>query len=116
LDIETAAPAILAATRIARNLVVYVAGLGATDPFLSEGLPAPAAPFFRTLLQPSVLINSQPLTVSFSGLVPGFVGLYQINAVLPKDVPFNFEIIVEVGNHRSQPFQWDRIFSPGRGR
>jgi uncharacterized protein (TIGR03437 family) len=106
LGIETATPVIVGATRGAGALVIYLTGLGATDPPLREGLPAPAAPFLATRVQPSVFAAGQPVTVFFSGLVPGLVGLYQINALLPTDVPPCYEIVVEAAGRRSPPFQF----------
>ncbi len=106
LGIETATPVIVGATRGAGALVIYLTGLGATDPPLREGLPAPAAPFLATLVRPSVFAAGQAATVFFSGLVPGLVGLYQINALLPTDVPPSFEIVVEAAGRRSPPFQF----------
>jgi uncharacterized protein (TIGR03437 family) len=35
------------------------------------------------MAMPVVTIGGVPATVSFSGLAPGFVGLYQINAQVP---------------------------------
>jgi uncharacterized protein (TIGR03437 family) len=35
---------------------------------------------------PQVLVGNTPATVTFSGLAPGFVGLYQVNAQLPIGV------------------------------
>jgi uncharacterized protein len=105
LDVETATPAIVGATRAGGAIVVYVTGLGATNAALGEGLPAPAAPLVSTIVQPSISIGGQPATVFFSGLVPGYVGLYQINALLPGDVPARFTIVVGAGGRSSQPFQ-----------
>ena len=106
LPIETAAPAIVGATHTAGGLVIYLTGLGVTDPPLQEGLPAPATTLLRTIVQPSVFVGGQPATVFFSGLTPGFVGLYQVNVLLPGDAPPSFEIIVEAAGHRSQPFEF----------
>jgi uncharacterized protein (TIGR03437 family) len=108
LPIETASPAIVGATRTEGTLVIYVTGLGATDPPLREGLPAPASTLLRTVVQPLVMVNGEPATVLFSGLTPGLVGLYQINAQLPADAPSSFEIIVEAAGRRSQPFQFQQ--------
>src|SRR5262249_60051778 len=83
LRLESAVPAIVAATRTADALVIYATGLGATDPSLREGLAAPTTMLLRTTVQPSVWTAGQPATVFFSGLVPGMVGLYQINVLLP---------------------------------
>jgi uncharacterized protein (TIGR03437 family) len=108
VPIETASPAIVGATRTEGTLVVYVTGLGATDPPLREGLPAPASTLLRTVVQPLVSVDGEPATVLFSGLTPDLVGLYQINAQLPADAPSSFEIIVEAAGRRSQPFQFQQ--------
>jgi uncharacterized protein (TIGR03437 family) len=36
-----------------------------------------------------VLVAKRPGTVLFSGLAPGFPGLYQINVTLPTGLPFS---------------------------
>jgi len=104
LRIESAAPAIVAATRTADALVIYATGLGATDPALGEGLAAPATGQVRTAIQPSVSVAGQPATVFFSGLAPGLVGLYQINVLLPAGLPAGFDIVIEAAGRRSQSF------------
>jgi uncharacterized protein len=106
LPIETAAPAIVGATRTPDVLVIYLTGLGITDPPLQEGLAAPATTLLHTVVQPSVFVGGQPATVFFSGLTPGLVGLYQINVLLPSDAPPSLEIMVEAAGHRSQPFEF----------
>jgi uncharacterized protein (TIGR03437 family) len=35
-----------------------------------------------------VLVGGEQCSVLFSGLAPGFVGLYQLNLTLPPDLPF----------------------------
>ncbi len=65
-------------------LEIYGTGLGPTEPFVAAGNPAPASPLARTLVTPEVLIGNSPATVVFSGLTPGFAGLYQVNAVVPS--------------------------------
>ena len=57
---------------------IYATGLGPTDPPIIAGqAPAAQSP---TLIKPVVLIGGVAADVLFSGLAPGFVGLYQINA------------------------------------
>lgn len=53
---------------------------GPPDGTLASGTPA-------TLLTPRVLINGFDSPVSYSGLAPGLVGVWQINAVVPANVP-----------------------------
>ena len=40
-----------------------------------------------TTTAPTMTIGSVPATVSFSGLAPGFVGLYQVNVQVPENAP-----------------------------
>jgi uncharacterized protein (TIGR03437 family) len=59
-------------------LVIFCTGLG---PLQS------AAPGAETIYVPQVSMAGLPATVTFSGLAPGFVGLYQINAQAPAGLP-----------------------------
>ena len=44
---------------------------------------APASPLVPTRVTPTVTIGGVSALVSFSGLTPGFAGLYQVNAQVP---------------------------------
>ena len=68
-------------------LTIYCTGLGSvTDPPAS-GTPALGDPLSHTRVVPAVTIGGIPATVSFSGLAPGFVGLYQVNVEVPANAP-----------------------------
>jgi uncharacterized protein (TIGR03437 family) len=71
------------------TLILYVTGLGATSPAVSDGGAAPSAEPLAAVNQ-NVFVsildyagNYQPATVTFKGLTPNAVGLYQINFVVP---------------------------------
>jgi len=68
---------------------VYATGLGPTDPAVATGEPGPANPPARlvgsTSLQAS--IGGVPAAIQFAGLAPSFVGLYQVNVVVPGGAP-----------------------------
>ncbi|MBI2815557.1 MAG: hypothetical protein HYX72_01315 [Acidobacteria bacterium] len=51
-----------------------------------EAAPASGNPLVLTNVQPTVTIGGQPARVLFSGMAPGFVGLWQINAEVPQNV------------------------------
>jgi uncharacterized protein (TIGR03437 family) len=40
-----------------------------------------------TAVLPTATIGGQPAVVLFSGLAPGFVGLYQVNVTVPANAP-----------------------------
>jgi uncharacterized protein (TIGR03437 family) len=65
-------------------IVLYLVGMGATDPSVATGQQAPLAP---VVAQPTVIVSGQPVTIHYAGLTPGGIGLYQINAQLPADLP-----------------------------
>ncbi len=69
-------------------LVLFGTGLGAVQPPVSSGQPAPGSPrLAQTVNAPLVNIGGIPAPVTFSGLAPGFVGLYQVNVQVPMEVP-----------------------------
>jgi uncharacterized protein (TIGR03437 family) len=69
---------------VGETVVIYCTGLGAVNPPVSDGAPGPASPPLSTTANPvTVMINGLNAPVSFSGLAPGFPGLYQVNAVVP---------------------------------
>ena len=67
---------------------IYATGGGDTTPALMPGEAAPASgnPLVLTNVQPTVTIGGQSAQVLFSGMAPGFVGLWQINAQIPQSV------------------------------
>ena len=67
-------------------LVLYVTGLGPLNMNLTDGFGAPTSPPFAETIDPfQVIVNGEDCNVFFSGLAPGFVGLYQINFYVPQD-------------------------------
>jgi uncharacterized protein (TIGR03437 family) len=64
-------------------LIMYLVGMGATNPSVPSGAETPYPPLHNATVQPTVTVGSQPATVAFAGLSPYFVGLYQINFQVP---------------------------------
>jgi hypothetical protein len=77
-------------------LVICCTGLGAVSSPVANGAAAVAAPLGQTAL-PNVTIGHKPAHVLFSGLSPGFVGLYQINLRVPSGVTPGDEVPVVIG-------------------
>jgi uncharacterized protein (TIGR03437 family) len=66
------------------TIELFCTGLGTVNPSVIDG----AAPdqLTNTSATPQVMIGGQSARVMFSGLAPGFAGLYQVNAVVPPSV------------------------------
>ncbi|MGH9783013.1 MAG: hypothetical protein ACRD88_02410, partial [Terriglobia bacterium] len=65
---------------------IYATGLGRVSPAVASGRAGSAQALSRTLAQVSVTMNGVSAPVNFSGLAPGFVGVYQVNAQVPPGV------------------------------
>jgi uncharacterized protein (TIGR03437 family) len=78
------------------RLIIYLTGLGKTNPAIEAGVPAPADPPIFSLAEPVVTLGGTTLPVSFAGLSPGQVGVYQINVDVPVTVPTGVEIPLSI--------------------
>ena len=65
---------------------IYCTGLGPVTHQPPTGAPSPTSPLAETTTQPDVTFGGMKAYVLFSGLAPGYVGLYQVNAVVPLAV------------------------------
>ena len=72
--------------RIGSVLQVYATGLGESSPPVATGLAAPRDPLSTHFNPLQVTIDGKPASVIFSGRAPDFVGLDQVNVVIPAGV------------------------------
>jgi uncharacterized protein (TIGR03437 family) len=75
--------------QIGETVAVYLTGLGAVIPGVADGRAAPSNPPSITSATPLVFLldgsgNYLQAQVTFSGLAPGYAGLYQIDFVIPS--------------------------------
>jgi uncharacterized protein (TIGR03437 family) len=86
-------------------LVIYCAGLGVTDQPVVDGAASPVSPLAQTKVPVTATIGGQPAPVSFAGLTPGLVGLYQVNAQVPAGTPTGdtVPLILSVAGQTSPP-------------
>jgi uncharacterized protein (TIGR03437 family) len=63
----------------------------------ASGDPAPTSVYANTTVAPTVTIGGQNAQVTFSGLTPGSLSLYQVNAVVPQTGPGLQTITVSIG-------------------
>ena len=65
---------------------VVVTGLGAVTPAVEAGEADLGDPLSNADLDVTVTVGGVPAAAFFAGLAPGFTGLYQVNAILPRGV------------------------------
>ena len=69
-------------------------GMGATDPPVASGATAPSDAMATTVIPPIVTIGGQQADIVFSALMPGAVGLYQIELTVPGGLPSGDQPVV----------------------
>jgi uncharacterized protein (TIGR03437 family) len=67
-------------------LQVYSNGLGIVTNTPPTGAAAKSSPLSYVINYPTATIGGVPAPVSFAGLAPGYVGLYQVNVQVPQGV------------------------------
>jgi beta-glucosidase len=75
-------------------ILIYCTGLGPVTNQPETGAAAPSNPLAVTTTLPAVTIGGVPAQVLFSGLAPGSVGEYQVNALVPSNTPTGDAILV----------------------
>jgi uncharacterized protein (TIGR03437 family) len=80
---------------------IYANGLGPVGNQPASGATSPGGDALAQAVNPtaiSVTIGDRPAQVSFAGLAPGYVALYQLNVVIPSDAPSGVQPLVITGN------------------
>jgi uncharacterized protein (TIGR03437 family) len=82
------------------TVLIFLTGMGSVTPPVADGTAGGANPLSTTDATPTVLIASEKSTVLFSGLAPGFPGLYQMNVTLPPFFPATglLPLAIQTGN------------------
>ena len=83
------------------TVLIYCTGLGVVHSPPADGAAASGQ---TTIATPVVTIGGISGAVPFSGLAPGFVGLNQVNVVIPQVVPSgNQPVVLKMGSAASPP-------------
>ncbi|MBI2819671.1 MAG: hypothetical protein HYX73_06810 [Acidobacteria bacterium] len=90
-----------APARSGEELVMYASGLGAVEPAVVSGETAPFSPLARTPVSPVIRVGGVATETRFSGLAPGFVGLYQVKFVVPQGVAGTATVSLEMNGVES---------------
>jgi uncharacterized protein (TIGR03437 family) len=86
-----------------QTIVLYVNGMGPVDHQPPSGEPTPAPPPLANTVLPTVTIGNIAAHVDFSGLSPGWVGLYQVNVHVPQNAATGPQpIVVSIGGVASK--------------
>ncbi len=63
---------------------------------MEAGVPAPYDPLAWVVIEPTVTLGGVRLVVEYAGLAPGQIGVYQINAMVPGNVPLGMDIPLSI--------------------
>jgi adhesin/invasin len=83
--------------RPGQYVVAYLTGQGLVDPPVATGDVAPASPFSMPVALVQIKIGGFPCDIPFAGMAPGFVGLMQMNVLIPDVPPGEQSFDVSVG-------------------
>jgi uncharacterized protein (TIGR03437 family) len=84
-------------------LAIFCTGLGPVSNQPATGVAASSNPLSFTSTLPTVTIGGASAQVTYSGLAPGFAGLYQVNVVVPAGAPAGagVNVILSIGGVQS---------------
>jgi uncharacterized protein (TIGR03437 family) len=86
------------------TITLYGTGFGPVDGQIAAGEAASTQPPLNTTTTPVITIGGATADVQFSGLAPGFAGLYQLNVTIPANAPTGLqEVVATVGGVSSTP-------------
>jgi len=98
--------------QIGETVVVYVTGLGDVSPGVADGVPASGVS--NTTNTIIALVGGVSAPVTFSGLTPGFPGLYQVNIQIPTGVSAGDNALA-IGNNDGSSYTVESLISIGSG-
>jgi uncharacterized protein (TIGR03437 family) len=77
---------------------VYATGLGAVAPAVASGTPTPSSPLSTTVAPVTAYVGGRSANVTFAGLAPGLIGVYQVNLIVPLSAPSGTNRLVLYAN------------------
>jgi uncharacterized protein (TIGR03437 family) len=88
------------AARRGQSVSIFANGLGPVTNQPLSGATSPESPLAQSVSQSAIAatIGDRPAEVTFSGLAPGYVALYQLNVVIPTDAAAGVQPLVITGN------------------
>ncbi len=88
--------------KVGSTIIAYLSGSGTVSPPVADGAPAPDDTLVYLNSGTSATIGSSTAQVAFAGLAPGFVGLVQMNIVVPSGLATgSYPLTVTIGSDTS---------------
>lgn len=103
IALAAAQPEIFAITRSGNSATIWATGLGAVNNAPATGAAASNQPLSTTVQNPVVTIAGTTVPVTFSGLAPGYAGLYQINVTVSEGT--SGDVVLSIAGAQSRPFR-----------
>jgi uncharacterized protein (TIGR03437 family) len=89
---------------LGETVAVYLSGLGATLPAVTEGTQSPSSPLANTIQTIYATVSGTTATVAYAGLAPYLAGVYQVNVTIPTTVSTG-DNVIEIGGPDSDNYQ-----------
>jgi uncharacterized protein (TIGR03437 family) len=88
--------------KVGSTIIAYLSGSGSVSPAVADGAIAPIGTLVYANAASSASIGSSTAQVAFAGLAPGFVGLVQVNIVVPSGLATGtYPLTVTIGSETS---------------
>ena len=88
--------------KVGSTIIAYLSGSGTVSPAVADGAAAPTNTLVYLNSGSSATIGSATAQVAFAGLAPGFVGLVQVNIVVPSGLTTGtYPLTVTIGSETS---------------
>jgi len=78
-------------------VTAYLTGQGTLDVPIPTGSAAPQDPPIGALATVSATVGGQNTEVTFAGMTPGLVGVFQVNLRIPALAPGDYPLAIGVG-------------------
>jgi uncharacterized protein (TIGR03437 family) len=79
------------------TISLFVTGLGTVNPAVPTGTQASTTTLSNTTAKVTAAIGGSSAQVDFAGLAPGFVGLYQVNIIVPQMSAGDYPLTISIG-------------------
>ncbi|MBZ5611966.1 MAG: SMP-30/gluconolactonase/LRE family protein [Acidobacteriia bacterium] len=84
------------------RIIAYLTGCGPVNASIADGAAAAYSPLAEAMSQSNATIGGVPAQVEFTGLAPGFVGLVQMNIVVPQGLASgDYPLVVSIHGQSS---------------